>query len=60
MGVSGALWAKYLLTWCCIHDSFKYVMQNDHVLKKFNFDVLTPLHKATQGVGHRSLIKIHV
>ena len=43
MGVSGALRAKYLLPWCCIHDSLKFVLQNDHVLKKLNFDVLTPL-----------------
>ena len=26
MGVSGALPAKYLLPWCCIHDSLKFVM----------------------------------
>ena len=58
MGVSGALGAKYLLPWCCIHDSLKFDMQNDHVMKKLNFDVLTPLLKSTQGVGHRSLIKI--
>ena len=41
MGVSGALRAKYLLPWCCIHDSLKFDMQNDHVLKKLNFDVWT-------------------
>ena len=50
MGVSGALRAKYLLPWCCIHDSLKFDMQNDHVLKKFSFDLLTPLPKSTQGV----------
>ena len=60
MGVSGALRAKYLLPWCGIHDSLKFDMQNDHVLKKSNFDILTPLPKSTQGVGHRSLIKNHV
>ena len=60
MGVSGTLRAKYLLPWCCIHDSLKFDMQNDHVLKKLNFDVLTPLSKSTQGVGNRYLIKNHV
>ena len=59
MGVSVALRAKYLLPWCCIHDSLKFDMQSDHVLKKSNFDVLTPLPKSTQGVGHRSSIKNH-
>ena len=54
MGASGALLAKYWLPWCCIHDSLKFDMQNDHVLKKLNFDVLTPLPKSNQGVGHRS------
>ena len=43
MGVSGALPAKYLLLWCCIHESLKFDMQNDHVLKKLNFEVLTPM-----------------
>ena len=60
MGMSGVLRAKYLLPWCCIHDSLKFDMQNDHVLKKLNYDVLTPLPKSTQGVGHRSSIKNHV
>ena len=55
MGVSRALQAKYFLPWCCIHDSLKFDMQNDHVLKKLNFDVLTPLPKSTQGDGHRSI-----
>ena len=60
MAVSGALRAKYLLPWCCIHDSLKFDMQNDHVLKKSSFDVLTPLPKSAQGVGHRSSIINHV
>ena len=60
MGVSGALQAKYLLPWCCIYDSLKFGMQNDHVLKKLNFDVLTPLPKSTQGVWHSSSIKNHI
>ena len=58
MGVSGALRAKYLLPWCCIHDSLKFDMQNDHVLKKLNFDVLTP-HLSpprVSGTGLRSKI----
>ena len=59
MVVSGALRGKYLLPWCCIHDSLKFDMQNDHVQRMLNFDVLTPLPKSTQGVGHRSLIKNH-
>ena len=33
-------------------------MQHDHVPKKLNFDVLTPHTKSTQGVWHRSSIKI--
>ena len=60
MVMSGALGAKCLRPWCCIHDSLKFDMQNDHVLKKLNFDVLTPLPNSTQGVGHRSLIKNNV
>ena len=60
IGVSGALRSKYLLPWCCIHDSLKIDMQNDHVRKKLNFDVFTPLPKSTQGVGHRYSIKNHV
>ena len=60
MRVSGALQAKYLLPWCCIHDSLKFDMQDDHVLKKSNFDILTQLLKSIQGVGHRSSIKNHV
>ena len=60
MAVSGALQAKYLLPWCCIHDSLKIDMQNDHVLKKSSFDVLTTLPKSIQGGRHRSSIKNHV
>ena len=60
MVVSRALGAKYLLPWCCIHASLKFDMQNDHVLKKLNFDSLTPLPKSTKGVRHRSSIKNHV
>ena len=51
MGVSRALRAKYLLPLCCIHDSLKFDMQNDHVLKMLNFDILTQLPKSTQGAG---------
>ena len=49
MGVSGALQAKYLLPCCCIHVSLYFDMQHDHVLKKLNFDVLTPPPKSTKG-----------
>ena len=51
MGMSGAQGAKCLRPWCCIHDSLKFDMQNDHVLKKLNFDVLTSLPNSTQGSG---------
>ena len=34
--------AKYLLRCCCIHDSLQFDMQQDHVQKKLNFDLLTP------------------
>ena len=40
-GVVGGLYAKYLLPCCCSHNSFEFGMQHDHVLKKFNFDLLT-------------------
>ena len=43
--VGGGLGAKYLIPCCCIRYSFYLDMQNDHVLKKVEFDHLTP------GVG---------
>ena len=36
------LQAKYLVLCCCNRDSLRFVMQHDHVLKKRNFDQLTP------------------
>ena len=34
--------AKYLIPCCCNCDSLKFDTQHDHVLKKWNFDLLTP------------------
>ena len=42
MGVGGGLQAKYLLPRFRICDSIYFDMQSDHVLKKLNFDLLTP------------------
>ena len=33
---------KYVLAWCSMLNSLQYVMQHGHVLKKLNFDLLTP------------------
>ena len=49
----GCLRAKYLLPCCCIRDSLYFDMQHDCVLKKFNFDVLTPGTK-TQTFDRKS------
>ena len=38
----GGLWIKYLLLCCCICDYLKFDMQHDIVLKKLNYDWLTP------------------
>ena len=38
----GGLRAKYLLPSCCICDSLSFDLQNDHVLKKLNLDLMTP------------------
>ena len=35
----GGLRAKYLLSCCCIRDSLSFDLQQDHVLKKLNFDL---------------------
>ena len=43
------MWVKYLLLYCCICDSNKFDMQNSHVLKKVNFELLTPI----SGSGDR-------
>ena len=37
----GVLQAKYLVPYCCIHDSLLFDIQHDHALKKWNFDLLT-------------------
>ena len=44
------MWAKYLLTCCCIRASFKFDMQHKHVLRKLNFYLLTP-SSGSGGVG---------
>ena len=41
-GSKGRLLAKHLLPCCCIYDSLTFDMQHDIVLKKMNFDLLTP------------------
>ena len=38
----------------------KIVMQHDHILKKFDFVLLTPAPKSTQGVKHRPWMENHV
>ena len=50
--------AKYLLPCCCISDSLKFDMQHDRVLKKLNFDLLTPPLSPPRGwdTGLRSVI----
>ena len=45
------LWAEYWLPCCCIRDSLLFDMQLDHVLKKSNFDLLTPLVIGGGGGG---------
>ena len=42
--------ANYLLPSCCICDSL-FDMQHDHVLKKLNFDLLTPSPYGCRGRG---------
>ena len=37
----GMVGANYLLQRCCICDSLYFDMQQDHVLKQLNFDLLT-------------------
>ena len=33
------MWAKYLLSCCCMFRSLQFDMQHDHILKKFNFGI---------------------
>ena len=47
----GCLKAKYLLPCCCIRDSLNFDMQHVHVLKKLNFDLLTPSPGSGGGVS---------
>ena len=47
----GGLCAKHLLPYCCVRDSLKYDMQHDHILKKLNFDLLTPIPMIEGGGG---------
>ena len=54
------LQAEYLLLCCCIRDSLEFDMQHKHVLKKLNFDYLSPPPKSTQRVGHGPSIEYHV
>ena len=51
MGGGGGLCAKHLLPYCCVRDSLKYDMQHDHILKKLNFDLLTPIPMIEGGGG---------
>ena len=41
-GGDGAAGKTQLLAFCCIRDSLQINIQHDHVLKKLNFDLLTP------------------
>ena len=43
--------AKYLIPYCCNRDTLKFDMQHDHVLKKWNFDLLTPAPGSGGGGG---------
>ena len=43
--------AKYLVPFCCIHESLKFDMQHDHILKKWNFNLLTKSPKSGGGGG---------
>ena len=47
----GGLRAKYLLPSCCICDSLSFDLQNDHVLKKLNLDLMTPSQGRWGGLG---------
>ena len=47
--MGGGLREKYLLPCCCIRDSLQFDMQDDHVLKKLNFNRLIP--RVVNGEG---------
>ena len=38
----GVLQVKYLLPCSCIHDSIKFDMEHDNLLKKLSIELLTP------------------
>ena len=40
-----------MLAWCSLLDSLQFVMQHDHVLKKLNLNLLTPLPRSGVGGG---------
>ena len=44
------LQAKHFVLWCCNRDSLKFDMQHDHVLKKWNLNLLTPSLVSVRGV----------
>ena len=45
-----------MLAWCSILHSLKFDMQHDHVLKKVNFDLLTP-SPGSEGGGRGLQVK---
>ena len=47
----GGLRATYLLPSCCICDTLSFDMQHGHVLKKLDFDLLTPPTGSGGGGG---------
>ena len=51
-GRGGGLLAKYLLHVAAFVILFNFDMQHDHVLKKFNFDLLTPSPVSGRGGRH--------
>ena len=48
-GGGGGSAGKYLLPCCCIPDFHYFSMQQDHVLKKLNLDILTPRAEESSG-----------
>ena len=40
---------NYLVPWCCNRDSLEFDVQHDHVLKKWNFDLLIPSRGSGRG-----------
>ena len=48
---SGCVKTEYVLAFCFIRHSLKFDMQHYHVLKKLNFDLLTPPPMGGGGGG---------